>query len=278
MNLSLGLSGCNLEIIGDGAIRKYSSSFDYNKRLMLQVNKQDFFSKLILKNIDTPKIRRYCTGNLYFFDMDYISGKNYDEYLMSCNSNDIRFIVESFFNYFDFLINNHRKFNAKKNILLKLETLETKSFYSKYIKFLKNYVNGEDFYIPKTFCHGDLTFSNIIFHPNRLYFIDFLDSYIDSFICDLVKIKQDLYYFWNLKIQDKKSLRLMQIYRFIWHNIVKKYSSYINTKEFDVIDSINYLRIEPYLTNDTQRDILYKIIESSKLYEKFVNTDGWKIY
>jgi hypothetical protein len=70
----------------------------------------------------------------------------------------------------------------------------------------------------------------------------------------------------------------MQIYRFIWHNIVKKYSSYINTKEFDVIDSINYLRIEPYLTNDTQRDILYKIIDSSKLYEKFVNTDGWKIY
>jgi len=278
MNLSLGLSGCNLEIIGDGVIRKYSSSFDYNKRLMMQVNKQDFFSKLILKNIDTPKIRRCCTGNLYFFDMDYISGKNYDEYLISCNSNDIKFIVESFFNYFDFLINNHRKFNAKKNILLKLETLETKSFYSKYIKFLKNYVNGEDFYIPKTFCHGDLTFSNIIFHPNRLYFIDFLDSYIDSFICDLVKIKQDLYYFWNLKIQDKKSLRLMQIYRFIWHNIVKKYSSYINTKEFDIIDSINYLRIEPYLTNDTQRDILYKIIDSSKLYEKFVNTDGWEIY
>jgi tRNA A-37 threonylcarbamoyl transferase component Bud32 len=278
MNLMLGISGCNLEIVEEGVIRKYSSSLNYNERLLFQVNKQKFFSNLILKNIDVPKIYGYYSNDLYFFDMEYIPGKNYDDYLMTCNFNDINFIIESFYQYFDFLINNHRIFNAKINILLKLETLETKSFYTKYIKFLKDYVNAEEVYIPKTFCHGDLTFSNIIFHPNRLYFIDFLDSYIDSFFCDLVKLKQDLYYYWNLKIQDKKSLRLLQIYNFIWDSILKKYNNYINIKEFDIIDSINYLRIEPYLTNDKQRDILNKIIKSSKLYEKFVNTDGWKVY
>ena len=51
-----GLSGCKLEIIGDGILRKYSSSFDYNERLLKQVDKQILFSKLILKNVDTPKV------------------------------------------------------------------------------------------------------------------------------------------------------------------------------------------------------------------------------
>ena len=58
-----------------------------------------------------------------------------------------------------------------------------------------------DMHVPYSFCHGDLTFANIIFHSNRLYFIDFLDSFIDSYLIDFAKLKQDLFYFWNLKIQ-----------------------------------------------------------------------------
>jgi hypothetical protein len=278
MILKGGLSGCKLEIIQNGVVRKYSPSIKYNNRLIKQINKQIFFSNLILKNLDTPKILSKQVGHSCFFDMEYIPGKKYYDYLSISNHVEINFIVESLSQYFDFLINNHRLTNIKKNLIIKLDSVKKKSLYDNYISFLQKYINSREvIYVPKTFCHGDLTFSNIIFHKNRLYFIDFLDSYVDSFLCDLVKLKQDLVYLWNVKIENKNSARIHQVYKHIWNCIYQKYFLYIDSDEFNILDSINYLRIEPYLTNDYQKDVLYKIIKKTKLYEKFVNTNGRKI-
>jgi thiamine kinase-like enzyme len=142
---------------------------------------------------------------------------------------------------------------------------------------LKEYLFNKTIIVPKSFCHGDLTFTNVLFHKNRLFFIDFLDSYVDSFICDLIKLKQDLYYFWSLKVQNIDSLRIKQIYKFIWDKLYRRYSSYIDSDGFKILDTLNSLRIEPYLTNQYQRDILYKIIENSNLYEKFNRAYGGEV-
>jgi hypothetical protein len=123
-----------------------------------------------------------------------------------------------------------------------------------------------------------LTFNNIIFHKNRLFFIDFLDSYVDSFFCDIVKLKQDLYYLWSLKVQDEETVRIVQIYSYIWKKLNQRYNKYIDTKGFEILDVMNTLRIEPYLTNDNQRDILDTIIKSTQLYEKFNYSNGRQIY
>jgi thiamine kinase-like enzyme len=135
----------------------------------------------------------------------------------------------------------------------------------------------EKIIIPKTFCHGDLTFNNIIFHKKRLFFIDFLDSYIDSFLCDLIKLKQDLFYSWGISIENKKCIRIHQVYTYIWKEIEDKYFRYINHINFDILDALNLLRLEPYLTNQYQRSILNQIIKTTKLYEKFSNTYGREI-
>ena len=142
------------------------------------------------------------------------------------------------------------------------------------MEYLKTYVNSTQIIVPKTFCHGDLTFNNIIFHKNRLFFIDFLDSYIDSFFCDLVKLKQDLYHLWSLKVQEENTLRNIQIYSYIWKKLSKRYERYINTSGFEILDVVNTLRIEPYLTNTRQRIILDTIVKSTQLYEKFNHSDG----
>ena len=76
----LGLSGCNLEIITDNIIRKYSCGRNYNNRLNIQIDKQNFFSKNIFSNFDTPKIIQKYEDNLIYFDMEYIKGCNYYEY------------------------------------------------------------------------------------------------------------------------------------------------------------------------------------------------------
>lgn len=276
--LDSGLSGCKLELVDNRLIRKYSSSTQYNSRLSKQIDKQVLFSNFILKNIDTPKVFDMRKEEIYSFDMEYVSGLSFSEYFSTSSISDVNFVIETLFSYFDFLISNSRNYNINKQVCDKLNSLESKTRYKNYVFFLKDYLLNETITAPKTFCHGDLTFTNILFHRNRLFFIDFLDSYVDSFICDLVKLKQDLYYFWNLKIQKNNSLRIRQIYKFIWNKLYNRYSFYIDSECFYILDTLNSLRIEPYLTNQSQRDILYNMIKNCKLYEKFNCTDGREVF
>jgi len=50
-------------------------------------------------------------------------------------------------------------------------------------------------------CHGDLTLSNMILSPSKgLVLIDFLDTYFESPLQDVAKLRQDFYYGWARRI------------------------------------------------------------------------------
>ena len=269
-----GLSGCKLELLNNTTLRKYSSSPEYNSRLLKQVDKQNFFYNLILKNIDTPKV---LSVNKDSFDMDYVPALSFYDFFSSASVENIEFVIETLFGYFDFISSRFRMVDVTDEILNKLNSLMPRSHHKNFIMHLKKIVENKSIVVPNTFCHGDLTFNNILFHPNRLFFIDFLDSYVDSFLCDLVKIKQDLYYLWSLKIQNRSSVRMIQTYRYIWEKLEDRYEYYIEKISFDVLDAINILRIEPYLTNPQQTIILNKVITSTKLYDEFDSSYGREI-
>ena len=272
--LNTGLSGCSLELINDRVLRKYSPTTDYNSRLLSQADKQVVFGNRIYKNIDAPKV--YDIQENYF-DMEYIAGKNFDEFFSTASVNDVEFVVSTLFDYFDTLISTARNIDVTKQILNKIDSLKEKSSYPKYIEFLRKYVEDRRMIVPHTFCHGDLTFANIIFHPNRLYFIDFLDSFIDSYLVDFAKLKQDLYYNWSLKVQGVNNLRIYQTYNYIWKKLQERYSSHLNTIEFKLLDVLNLLRIGPYLTDERHRIILNTLVEKTDLYEDLSRSYGWKV-
>lgn len=271
--LNTGLSGCSLELINDRVLRKYSPTTDYNSRLLSQADKQVVFGNRIYKNIDAPKV--YDIQKNYF-DMEYVAGKSFEEFFSIASVNDVEFVVSTLFDYFDTLISTARNIDATKQILDKLDSLKEKSSYPKYIEFLRKYVEDRRITVPHTFCHGDLTFANIIFHKNRLFFIDFLDCYVDTFLSDLVKLKQDLYHLWAVRNQDVYSNRIHQIYQYIWDKLEVRYESYLN-EGFHILDVINSLRIEPYLTSDSQRVILESIVKSTELYAISYCSDGGAI-
>ena len=271
--LNTGLSGCSLELINDRVLRKYSPTTDYNLRLLSQADKQVVFGNRIYKNIDSPKV--YDIQKNYF-DMEYVAGKSFEEFFSIASVNDIEFVVSTLFDYFDTLISTARSIDATKQILDKLDSLKEKSSYSKYIEFLRKYVENKRIIVPHTFCHGDLTFANIIFHKNRLFFIDFLDCYVDTFLSDLVKLKQDLHYLWSVRNQDVYTVRIHQIYEYIWDKLEVRYTDYL-TDGFHILDVINALRIEPYLTSDLQRVILEGIVKSTELYAISYCSDGGAI-
>jgi len=271
--LNTGLSGCSLELINDRVLRKYSPTTDYNSRLLSQADKQVVFGNRIYKNIDAPKV--YDIQKNYF-DMEYVAGKSFDEFFSIASVNDIEFVISTLFDYFDTLISTARNIDATKQILDKIDSLKEKSSHKKYIEFLRKYVEDNRIIVPHTFCHGDLTFANIIFHKNRLFFIDFLDCYVDTFLSDLVKLKQDLHHLWSVRNQDVYSNRIHQIYQYIWDKLEVRYESFMN-ESFHILDVMNTLRIEPYLTSDDQRVMLEGIVKSTELYAISCSSDGGTI-
>ena len=285
MKFDTGLSGCKIELIDNCIIRKYSSSVAYNQRLACQFDKQFVFSQLDHKCIQTPTIisARCHNDDLYYFEMEYVPGLTFDEFFSVCSLKDVEFVIESLFEYFDNLIQHSRIYSEHvilERIKLKIASLMEKSQYPKFLQYIGfNLVESFELFsnIPNTFCHGDLTFANIVFHKKRLYFVDFLDSFVDSFLIDLVKLKQDLYHLWSLKIQGINSLRIRQIYRYIWRRLEEKYQEHLDSNAFSLLEALNVLRIEPYLTNDYQRAVLDSFIKSTGLYEDFSCTNGWKI-
>ena len=270
--LNTGLSGCKLELV-DGLLRKHSPYAEYDSRLIAQAEKQIVFSKRIYKNIEAPKVHEM---EVYWFDMDYVSGQNFEEFFSTASINDVEFVVLTLFEYFDTLISTARNFNASNKILKKIDKLKEKTSHPIYLEFLKKYVEDNQIIVPHTFCHGDLTFANIIFHKNRLFFIDFLDCYVDTFLSDLVKLKQDLYHLWAVKNQNSYSIRIHQIYKYLWDKLEDRYSSYMG-KSFQVLDAMNALRIEPYLTSKRQNVILEGIVKSTELYAISNSSDGGAI-
>jgi thiamine kinase-like enzyme len=259
MNLKIGLSGCTLEKI-DNTIRKYSSSESYNQRLLKQSEKQEYFSRFIFTRLSTPRV--ISRGDSYF-DMEYIQASSFNTFLNSADVNQLDFICEGLYEYFEFLIEHSRTQNIKTKVMNKLDSLEQTPF----IDYLKSL--DVDYDVPKSFCHGDLTFTNILFHKKKLYFIDFLDSFVDTFYVDLCKLKQDLYYHWSIRLHDGMNVRLYQSTNYIWKNIEERYKKYINTLAFDVLDVVNLLRIQPYLKNQEDKTILSYLIQNTKLYENF---------
>ena len=269
-----GLSGCKLHFVDEATLRK-SSSIEYSQRLLKQAKKQKYFLNYNFTTINVPRV--LDIGEDYF-DMEYISAQTFDTFFETCDRDEVEFILQSLFEYFDFLISRkkiYKEDDLKNKIYTKLSSIDVID-----LQF-KNYLLDFDYdakSAPKTFCHGDLTFSNILFNGKRIFLIDFLDSYVNSFLVDLVKLKQDLFYFWSIRINGKKSLRLYQTKRYIWKKISERYAEYIGTDLFSMLDVINLLRIQPYLTNPKHRIILERLVKSTRLYEEFNHSNGRKIF
>ena len=108
--LETGLSGCKLELINSNVLRKHSSSESYNKRLELQVKKQELFSNQVFRNVETPKVLRKEDS---YFDMEYVTGRSFDEYFSVCSVKDIDFVFDSLCGYFDGLISNSKYYQPE---------------------------------------------------------------------------------------------------------------------------------------------------------------------
>ena len=280
--LSGGLSGCKLSISHDGRfVTKTASNNDYNSRLVKQIEKQKIFKKMLIEGVECPDIIE--TGkdkdDLDYFIMKYAKGKDYRDFLNCSPPEEIVFFTNSIFRYIETMRlteSMHAEVEFSKACIEKLESIKKNIPDLLFFEFLNNKIlNMGKINIPSSFCHGDLTLSNILFSNKKIYFLDFLDSYIESWIIDLVKLKQDLFYFWSyLRDDEEPSLRFIQASIKIWNSIEEKYREFVFSDEFKILEALNFLRIYPYAKEEKDLLIIENILKKLPIYEEFNNPDG----
>ena len=253
-----GNSGCTLDIISSrpSVIRKKSFSYEYNSRLEKQMNIQLVFED---ENVKSPKV--YDSGymyNLFYFDMEYINGNTFVDWIrysdIDCLKKTTNLIIGQ-------IINNDKlqnKLNTAEIINIKIDQLINNLRESDFYQILESnkslILNYDWNIIPNSVCHGDLTLENIIIsEEGTIYYIDFLDSFLSTWLIDVAKILQDSLLHWshryNRNILDANySLRLQAVNNIILNTIHFKFGAHYIGAVYRLL-LLNIFRIIPYIND-----------------------------
>jgi len=236
-----GFSGCKIKLYSRGGsnfVRKISASRRYNGRLKRQMEKQIwFYETLVFDNVKTPRVLGSgMEGELFFFDMEYIHGINLIEHVLTSPLEELKNIASIIIK----ILERMESTVAEEDIFVgpmvneKLEAIENKIVGgvpgSDLIRS-----NLQELILKKTFCHGDMTFENIIYdrESGNYYLIDFLDSFVEHYFFDITNLFRDLEGGWYLLRNpdiDKKimSIKMNFIKDYLWDNYLgdKGYAKY----------------------------------------------------
>ncbi len=265
-----GHSGCEIIIVHeDNDLHIHKSTYDagYVPRLVNQANKQIAASKIEYQNIRVPKVFEVVqNASDATIKMEYIYSKNFIEHFEQAGFEQIKYLIGAI-KYFIDLENANSSMKTVPSTVLteKMADVARKVERNKHlmndqeaqelVKRSSAVMDGVgDMLLPVGMCHGDLTFSNILFNGNNYYLIDFLDSFIESPLLDIVKIRQDTAYMWSTLMYNKPfdKVRLSIISEKIDSAIDEYFSSKYEwyVKYYMPLQLMNFLRILQYAHED----------------------------
>lgn len=264
-----GKSGCEVEITLNNlvpSLRKSSFSIEYNSRLEKQIQKQKKFKDY--HSISAPNIKNiYLHNSLFVAEMEYINGALFHNFFLDANLSILNTKISELVNFLKYEINESKEVKVPiLQILTKLKSLRNSyknnnlfQPFRRYFEFLDNipnsgFLSGE--------YHGDLTLSNIIFARKKIYLIDFLDSFIDNPIQDIVKLRQDTKFHYSLYLLNLKQrnstafVRIMQVLNYFDDILKQSFQNGIYYQYwYKYLEVFNLMRIIPYLKKE--EDILF---------------------
>lgn len=277
-----GHSGCQIEILNNGdklLIQKSTFNKSYIPRLALQAQKQKKACEQSYQHIRIPQIYNIVqTDNSLSIKMEYVYSKNFIHYFEDAGFDQISYFIHALKIFIDDEIKKSPITEISRDIITtKYNDVYNKILQNNYIKKNKEIENilskTSDIFnnlnsyikIPIGTCHGDLTFSNILFNGNNYYLIDFLDSFIESPLLDLVKVRQDSTYGWSQLMfkSSYDSTRMKIISKKIDYEINAYYSQYSWYKEFyNTFQLMNILRVLQYAKDERVITFLKEILKT----------------
>ena len=277
-NLLVGHSGCKLLLLKkkgsdhiDG-VRKFSKDREYNRRLKSQADKQHNFNSKIFKSPDVHSSGEI--DGIYYFDMQYIRGMTLSKSVKTMTPREIEKITDNVISYIEENISSSDTMNKlDKHALVhkKLSNIEKSLSIGRRNKLKQTFCYLNNFKwnnLESSPCHGDLTFENILIGSHGIYLIDFLDTFIDTWVSDISKMLQDLIVGWSFRekiisnqITETEKIK-MHFFKDVFcrkiNNRIRKTDLWEQVYAYLLLD---LLRIIPY-TNDKK---IYEYIERSLL-------------
>lgn len=276
-----GHSGCSIDIIrqnGKLIISKCTFDSKYVDRLSHQAEKQKNAYKLDIQHIRVPQVisvekdASHCNVK-----MEYVYSRNFIEFFEVAGFEQIDYFIKALKLWIELDMKNSRMLPVeKKEIVEKFEGVKQKIKTNVWIDDsddINDLLRQSErvfcslpplISIPVGQCHGDLTFSNILFNGNNYYLIDFLDSFIETPLMDMVKIRQDSRYLWSTQMYTGKydTIRLQIISQKIdeelngWFKRYEWYNSFYMSFQL-----MNFLRILQYAKEEKNIIFLKEIIK-----------------
>lgn len=277
-----GRSGCEIGLVYRNerlVVRKFSKNTSYNGRLIKQAEKQTLFSNQLYSDFfRAPAILNSFQGTsneLAWIEMNYVHAEKYSDFLERISVPDLETLSKRIMDYFEKSLKNSHLENPNDNIfnekrealgdqLIGIKSINQKLL-TKVLSYLKSIPRHP---IPIGYCHGDFTFSNILFDKDTCYLIDFLDSFVESPIQDIVKLRQDTFYNWSMMLEGDmpvvKYNKLKQVMNYIDHTCVSFLEKYPDVMGwYTYLQIFNLLRILPYLTDQHEVNFVEQAIDKT---------------
>jgi len=178
----------------------------------------DSIKELKIKNLKISKIHIKNYKELVktkSFKSIYIDGYSADLIFLNSGVKEVLLIKNFLYDYFSFLKKKIIWIKIDQNIFLKkldriekkIKIAELKIFFKKKKDVMKKKIKKISIY-PTGMCHGDLTLSNMILKKDKIYLIDFLQTYNDSILQDLSKVYQEFVLGWSSRqLSEQEKLR-----------------------------------------------------------------------
>jgi serine/threonine protein kinase len=281
----LGNSGCMIEpILNNQLVVKTTANGYPADRLFASANKQEAFrlygTTQVLK---TPKVHgTFYRDNESSVVMEFVKGCDVIEFLGKATDEQVVAVIDALMGLLaremmcdevdvDPGVFVH-KFNEVIENVQCVGIKDTLSF------FWEKFKPHDPVKIRLGTCHGDLTLENMIFdvENNHIYLIDFLHTYLESPLQDIVKLRQDTAHYWCIfryeKIHGYK--QTTDLFAKILPKlglIDKAVRPKIESKEvYRLLQFMNLIRILPYAKDIDTIDYIFENIE------KIVQIEGMK--
>ncbi len=279
-----GYSGCGTSLVQEGDfqyVRKSTADPLYISRLKDQAQKQKRMSMAnSLEFVQIPRVTKEDDlPDSYAFEMDYFRCDDAISFLQKATREDLELVTDRLLQFIEYNIEQSTEMVVSKEIIVrKYEDVKN--------KFLQNYQFDtevtnrilqraesiimsidEELRIPVGYCHGDLTFSNILITKDtkQVVLVDWLDSFVETPLHDIVKLRQDTKYYWSLNSYRFPFDRIKMM--IIMDHLDKKIDSYFSRcsfyrKNYFLFQLLNLLRICPYVIEKEDILFLIKILDT----------------
>ena len=207
--------------------------------------------------------------------MEYVYSKNFIGYFEYAGFEQISYFIKALCLFLDYEIKNSPILTVNGDVVKrKFDDVYQKTINNKALnndreilelmnKSAIHFANIKDMLLPIGKCHGDLTFSNILFNGNNYYLIDFLDSFIESPLLDIVKIRQDSAFLWSKLMFEGNydEIRLKIVADKIDQEIVNYASQFEWFRYYPLFQLMNFLRVLQYAHEEKVIIYLKRIIK-----------------